>query len=524
MTLSRRKWGGGRDAPPEPGADRLSPEVRRIALVVLTGSFMSILDTTIVNVALDRLARTFGSGFDHIQWVVTGYMLALAAVIPLSGWVATRFGPRRVFVTSAILFTAGSALCGLAWSLPSLVGFRVVQGLGGGLLMPVGQMMLAQAAGPRRMGRVMSVLAVPLLIAPILGPVLGGLIVDNAGWEWIFYVNVPVGAAAVAFALRLLPRDRPGRSWRFDPLGIALMAVGVPSVTYGLAEVGSSGGISAMSAWLPLLVGLVLTSGYVLYAVRVERPLINVRLFGNGGFAAASITAFALGAALFGGMILLPLYEQVARGQSALATGLYLVPQGLGAAAAASISGRLVDRIGGGIVALVGLSVLILSTLPFTTLSATTPQAAIMVGLFVRGAGIGGSMMPAFAAAYASLHERQVPDATSQLNVLQRVGGSIGSAVLAVLLQRQLGGGGTEAALHGSLPPAAREHAAEAFATTHWGVVGFSVLAMIPAVGLLRVERRARAAEIDGREGREAPSEPGRAPTPAGPVDRRAAP
>jgi len=482
--------------PTTPQDDGLGPDVIRIAAVVLVGAFMSILDTTIVNVALDRLTLAFGTDFAHIQWIVTAYMLAMAAVIPLSGWIALRFGAKRVFIVSMVVFTLASLLCGLAWNLESLVAFRALQGVGGGLLMPVGQMMLAHVAGPRRMGRVMSIVAIPMLIAPVLGPVLGGFLVDTAGWEWIFFVNLPVGIAGVILAQRLLRDEGHGAAWPLDIIGVALMAVGIPLITFGLAETGIEGSISPIRAWLPIVAGVALTATYVVYALRRERPLINVRLFRNPGFSAASVTSFALGAALFGGMILMPLYEQGPRGNSALVTGLILAPQGLGAAIAAPIAGRLTDRLGGGKVAIAGLIVLSLATLPFTWLSATTPQWLVMIGLFFRGLGIGATIMPAFAAAYASLERSDVPDATSQLNTVQRVGGSIGSAVLAVVLAGMLGGGG-----HGEaappppdveLPLEVRETMASAYADTHWWVMGITLAAFIPAIVLLVVERRAR--------------------------------
>ena len=471
----------------------------RIAIVVIAGAFMSILDTTIVNVALYDLGSTFTTGVESIQWVVTGYMLAMAAVIPLSGWIALRVGPKRVFITSAVLFTLGSMLCAIAWSLPSLIAFRVIQGVGGGLLLPVGQMMLAQAAGPKRVGRVMSIVAIPMLIAPVLGPMLGGFLVDGPGWRWIFLVNLPVGIAAVVLAIKLLKPDAPGQAWKFDPLGVALMAVGIPAVTYGLAETGSKGTIATPGAWIPLVVGIALTTIYVLYALRRERPLLNVRLFQNRGFAAASVTAFALGATLFGGMILMPLYEQGPRMQSAMMTGMLLAPQGLGAAIGAPIAGRLTDRYGGGIVAIFGLTLLTIATLPFTMLSATTPQWLIMIALLFRGMGIGASMMPAMAAAYAALNRSEIPDATSQLNVVQRVGGSLGSAVLAVLLGRRLGeiaGGGGGAQRGITIPLPIRERMADAYAYTNWWVLALGLIALLPATVLFRVEKAARAASL----------------------------
>jgi len=477
-------------------SEKLGPDVIRIGIVVLIGAFMSILDTTIVNVALDRLTLDLHTDFSQIQWIVTGYMLAMAAVIPLSGWITTRFGAKRVFIFALVVFTLASTLCGLAWNLESLITFRVLQGVGGGLLMPVGQMMLAEAAGPHRMGRVMSMVAVPMLVAPVVGPVLGGLLVTKAGWEWIFFMNVPVGIIGVILAVRLLTDDRGRETWRLDVVGLVLMAIGIPLLTFGLAETGITGSITAPRAWIPIVVGLGLTALYVVYALGRERPLINVRLFRNTAFAAASITAFALGAVLFGGMILMPLYEQGPRMHSALETGLIIAPMGLGAALAAPISGRLADRYGGGHVAVVGLSILTIATIPFCFLTATTPQWLIMVALFFRGLGVSGSIMPAFAAAYAVLEHRQIPDATSQFNVVQRVGGSIGSALLAVILAGKLGGGDAAPPPEGTvLPLPVREHMAEAYASTHWWVVALTLVALIPAFALLQIERRRRFGE-----------------------------
>src|SRR5919107_5892644 len=205
-------------------SSRIEHHVWRIAVVVILGAIMSVLDTTIVNVALDTLAKDLHTSLDGIQWVVTGYMLALAAVIPVTGWAANRFAPRRLYLISLVLFTAGSALCGLSWSSGSLIAARVLQGLGGGMLMPIGQMILVKAAGPRNMAKIMSAIGVPIILAPVFGPTLGGLLVEHAGWQWIFFVNLPVGVAAVIAALRLLPREAgsPETAGRLDVTGLAL--------------------------------------------------------------------------------------------------------------------------------------------------------------------------------------------------------------------------------------------------------------------------------------------------------------
>src|ERR671937_2918525 len=208
-----------RAAPAGP-EDRLSREILVLAAVVILGTIMTVLDLTIVNVAIPTLARDLGASIPAIQWVMTGYMLAFATVIPLTGWATERFGAKRAWLLALQLFLAGSVLAGAAWSIGSLIAFRVLQGLGAGMILPVGQTILAQAAGPQRMGRVMSVFGVPLLLVPVLGPVLGGAIVDRWSWRWIFFINLPVGIAAVVAAIRLLPEAKPQLGQRLDLRGL----------------------------------------------------------------------------------------------------------------------------------------------------------------------------------------------------------------------------------------------------------------------------------------------------------------
>jgi EmrB/QacA subfamily drug resistance transporter len=458
----------------------IEAHVWRISAVVVLGSIMSILDTTIVNVALATLGRDLDSSIAQIQWVVTGYMLALAAVIPVSGWVAERFGAKRVYLISLVLFTAGSMLCGISTSLGELVFFRVLQGLGGGMILPLGQMMMAAAAGPKRMGRVMSIVAVPAMLAPILGPTLGGVILESVSWRWIFYVNVPVGVAAVLAALRVLPAAETGSPRPLDR-GFGLMVAGVPLLTYGLAEVGTSGSFGSLKVVLPCLGGLALITLFVSHASRVTRPLLNLRLYRRPTFSTASATMFLLGAALFGGMILMPLYWQEVRQESVIATGLLVGPQGLGAALVMPLAGKLTDRFGGGPLALLGVALTTVATIPFGLIGAHTSLVGLCVAMFLRGMGIGFAFMPAMTAAFAALERSELADATPQLNVLQRVGGSLGTALLAVVLQRALVGAHTPQA------------AASAYGTAFWASVGLTAVAVVPALLLLRAERAARA-------------------------------
>jgi EmrB/QacA subfamily drug resistance transporter len=460
--------------------DRIDPIIWRISFVVVIGSIMSILDTTIVNVALDTLSRELHSSISQIQWVVTGYMLALAAVIPVTGWAARRVGAKRVYLTSLILFTLGSALCGLATSTSELILFRVLQGLGGGMILPIGQLIMAEAAGPKRMGRVMSVVAVPAMLAPILGPTIGGLIVQNMSWRWIFYVNVPIGVIAVLAAVRVLPKVRPAPTDRLDYLGFILMAMGLPLLTYGLAEIGSTGSFTSAKVVYPIIGGLALVAAFVAHALRTPHPLLQLRLYRRPTFSSASVAMFCLGAALFGAMILLPLYWQGVRHESVVDTGLLTSPQGLGMALIMPLSGKLTDRFGGGPLALIGVLITALATIPFGLIGAHTSIAFLFGAMFVRGIGIGFAFMPAMTAAFASLQRNELSDATPQLNVLQRLGGSIGTAILAVVLQRSLSG------VH------SLSGAASAYGTAFWWSAGLAALAIIPCIVLVITERRAR--------------------------------
>src|SRR5580700_3804371 len=228
--------------PSAPAAsDKIDRRVWIISGVAMLGAVMSILDTTIVNVALDSLGHDLHVALSQIQWVVTGYLLSLAAVIPVSGWAARRLGAKRVSLASLILFTVGSVLCGLATSSTQIIFFRVLQGVGGGMIMPLAQMIMAQEAGPQRMGRVMSLVAVPMMLAPILGPTLGGVLIQTLGWRWIFFVNLPVCIVAVALAVRFLPNSSGSKTDRLDVLGLGLMSGGLVGITYGLAEIGTLG-------------------------------------------------------------------------------------------------------------------------------------------------------------------------------------------------------------------------------------------------------------------------------------------
>jgi EmrB/QacA subfamily drug resistance transporter len=471
------------------GGPALDREILLLGAVVVLGTFMTVLDLTIVNVAVPTLGRDFTTSISTIQWVLTGYMLAFASVIPLTGWASERFGAKRVWLFSLLLFMLGSVLAGAAWSVDVLVGFRVLQGLGAGMLMPVGQMMLAQAAGPERMGRVMSVVFVPGLLAPVLGPVLGGLIVGHASWRWIFFINLPVGVAAVALSQRLLPEAKPQLGQRLDLRGLVLLSPGIAILLYGVTEVGNRGGFGSVRTDAALAVGLALVALFVWHGiVRGKDALIDLSLFRRRGFAAAGAANLVLGIALFGSLILLPLYYQTVRHESALQTGLLLAPQGLGVALVLPLAGWLTDRIGARLVVTAGTIVALVGTLAYTQVGARTSYIFLAAALLVIGVGLGCTIMPSMAAAFQTLTREETPRGTSALNVIQRVAGAVGTALLAIILQRAIAAdiphfrGGIDGLGALSRQPQTTPQLADAFGTTFWVAVALIAAALVPAL------------------------------------------
>lgn len=476
--------------------EALTREILAPAVVVVVGAIMTILDATIVNVALPTLGHDLNTSIATIQWLPTIYLLAFASVIPLSGWAAARFGAKRVWIASLATFMAGSLLAGLAPSIGALIAFRVVQGLGGGMVMPLGQAMLAQVAGPKRMGRVMSVIGVPMLLIPIFGPLIGGALIQAASWRWIFFVNLPVGLVAMVLAARLLPSSYPRPGQRLDIGGVVLLSGGLALFLYGLAEVAQRAQVTASVALWPMVGGAVMVALFVRHALRVPEPLLDLRLLRRRGFATGAAANLVVGTALFGAMLLLPLYFEIVRGQSPFRTGLLLVPQGLGAALSISLAGYLTDKVGARRVVPVGVGLALAGTAWYTQIGAHTPYQATLLALLLVGLGLGATVTPAMAAAFQDLPPNAMGQATSAINVVQRVAGALGSALLAVVLQGAMSshlpgfhGGIGQAGTLAAASDRAASALASAFGAAFAVSFGIIVLALVPAV-LLPGHRR----------------------------------
>ena len=491
-----------------PAGEGLSRDIWVTAGVVILGAIMSILDTTVVNVAIDHLAVSFRASLTTIQWVVTGYTLALAAVIPVTGWAADRFGTKRIYMTSLVLFVLGSAASGLAWSAGSLIFFRVLQGIGGGMIMPAVMTILTKKAGPHRMGRVMGVLGVPMLLAPILGPILGGWLVDDVSWRWIFFINVPIGIIAFVLALRVLAPDESQPAHKLDWLGMLLLSPGLAIFIFGLAE-SSSYGFGALRSWGPTALGVLLIAVFLGHSWRSDAPLVDIKLFthSRAGAAAGIFLLFAI--SVFGTMLIAPLYYQAARGESALTAGLLLAPGGVAAMLTMPLAGRLTDRYGPTWMPVAGLPLVVLGMVPFMFVGPRTSFVLLMGGQAVQGLGMGLAMMPTMTAAMQAVPPSAIARTSTAMNIIRQGGASIGTAILSVILAGAIShdvgvrlgpraphvGGGLGSLQH--LPRA--EHAliaapvAQAFAqTVVWALV-LVACALVPALGLALMGRRAPA-------------------------------
>ena len=420
--------------------DRLDAPLLKISGVCILATVMAILDVTVVSVAQRTFIDQFGSTQAVVGWTMTGYSLALATVIPVTGWAADRFGTKRLFMGSVAAFTAGSLLCALASNILQLIVFRVVQGVGGGMLLPLTFMILTREAGPARLGRLMSLLSIPMLLAPIGGPILGGWLIGKADWRWIFLINLPIGLATIVLAAIVFARDHPARSETFDVVGVLLLSPGLATFLFGVSSIPARGTVADRHVVLPATVGLALIGAFVVHAWhRADHPLIDLRLFKNRVLTQANVTMVVFAVAFFGSCLLLPSYFQQVLHKTPMQAGVHMIPQGLGAMLTMRLTGPLVDRQGPGKIVLVGIA-LITAGLGMFTLGVARQAAylpTLLVGLAIMGLGMGCTMMPLSVASVQALAPHQIARGTTLISVSQQVGGSIGTALMSMVLTNQ---------------------------------------------------------------------------------------
>jgi len=360
-------------------------------LAVIIGMIMVILDSTAMNVALPGIVKDFNSDLSTMQWSLTGYTLALSAVIPLAGWMSDRFGAKRIFLTTIILFTLGSVLCSYAQTPEQLILYRVIQGLGGGMVAPIGMAIIFRLAPPDKMGSIMGTLGVPMLLAPALGPVLAGYLVEYVTWHWIFLINLPIGIIALLVGMKFLPKVERKTVPSLDYLGIILAPIAFAMLAYGVSEGGKSW--TSTEALTGLIVGGVALIIFIFVELRQKEPLLELRVFKSSNFSKGIVIAWISQIALFGVMIIVPLFLQTVRGYGALDTGLMLLPQAIASGVMMPIGGRLYDKFGARPLVITGLSIITAGLFMLSRISVDTSTGYIITCLVMMGAGMGLSMM-----------------------------------------------------------------------------------------------------------------------------------
>ncbi|SPM40308.1 Predicted arabinose efflux permease, MFS family [Mycobacterium numidiamassiliense] len=419
---------------------KLDARLLRISGVCILATVMAILDVTVVSVAQRTFIAEFSSTQAVVGWTMTGYTLALATVIPLTGWAADRFGTKRLFIGTLVAFMLGSLLCAFASTILQLIVFRMVQGVGGGMLLPLGFVIMTREAGPLRLGRLMSIMSIPMLLAPIAGPIVGGWLIDTASWKWIFLINLPIGLLTIALAAIVFPKDHSAPSETLDLVGVLLLSPGLATFLFAVSSIPRCGTVADRRVLIPAAIGLALIAAFVMHALhRADHPLIDLHLFQNRVITYANVTMLIFAGSFFGAGLLVPSYLQQVLHLTPMQAGVHLIPQGLGAMLTMRLTGPLVDKRGPGKILLVGIALIIagLGSFAFGVARQAPYEPTLLVGLAIMGLGMGCTMMPLSVAAVQALTEHQIARGTTLMSVSHQVGGSLGTAIMSMILTNQ---------------------------------------------------------------------------------------
>ncbi|MEG6566493.1 MDR family MFS transporter [Thermoanaerobacterium saccharolyticum] len=460
----------------KPAKEKIDPVVIRVAIVLVVGALAPLFDSTMVNVAIHTIASDMKAAISTIQWVTTGYILAMGLVIPISGWATKRFGCKRSYILSLVLFLIGSVFSMLSWNIGSLIVFRVVQGVGAGLMMPVMQTELVQVSGGRNLGQTMSIVSVPALLGPILGPVLGGIIVSSFGWRAIFWVNIPICIVTIPLSVWGLPTDKfLEKKASLDVFGLLLLSPAFALLIYAITQIATHGGLNSSAVYNPLIIGIVLMALYIVYALNAKlEPALDVRLFKSVNFSISNILLTLQGIITNGALLMIPLYYQDVRGISALSAGLWMLPQGIGMLLTRGWAGKAADRNGSRNIVLISLVAVTIGTLPFAFAGTDTNYILLATALLIRGTGLGGLFIAIMTSALTGLQKEQIPHASIATRIFNTIGGAFGSAILATVAQQQMAGH-ADSDLHAI---------AHAFNISFWWAIGFTIVAVIPTLFL----------------------------------------
>ncbi len=443
------------------------------------------LSMIIVNVAMPAMSRDLNAPLATIQWASTAFVLGLMTSVALTSWASARLGVKRLLLGALAVFMVASALSGISWSIGMLIASRYITGLAGGILFPLGQAVVVRAARGVGIAKAMSVLNAPILVVPVFGPLLGGVLIVGLSWRWVFLICVPIAGVGLALSARVLHDDEPEPSGPLDLGGLALLSSGLVLVVYGLSLLGH--GATEKRAWLVMGCGALLTIAFVLHAQRRgQRALLNISLFKKRTFAAPVAIAALFNFVLFGSAAVVPLYFESVRGQSAIVAGALVGAQGLGSLLGMVASGSLTDHYGPRSVASIAAVFVLLGTVPWVLLGDAGGYASLLMGLVIRGAALSAMMIAAYAVGYETLDSAAIPGATAAFSMVGRVSAAAGVAVAAVVIQRRApdvvdSPGGIDAGA-----------ASSAFSTTFALLAAVGVAALVPALMLPGRRRRPR--------------------------------
>lgn len=408
-----------------------------VAIVLVIGLFMDVLDTTIVNVALPTFAADFNAPTTTIEWVVSGYLLSLAVFIPISGWAGDRFGTKRTFIFALTVFTACSGLCALSWSIESLIVFRVLQGVGGGMLTPVATAMMWRVFPPAERARASAITSIPIIMAPAAGPILGGYLVEYYSWHWIFLINIPVGILGLIVSSTLLREEKQAGTGSLDVPGFVLSGAGFATLVYALSEAGSQG-FGDSRVLLFGGIGIVLIAAFVVSELRTPKPMIDIRLFRNRLFTAGNFVQMCGSAGFVGALFLLPIFLQSEKGFSPLESGLTTFPGAIGFVLMAQLAVRLYPRIGPRRSIMMGSAGFALSSLAFVKVGLVTGAWWIRGIILFRGLSSAFLFIPLQTATFATVSRAETGRASAVYNITRQVSSSLGVALLASVLTNRL--------------------------------------------------------------------------------------
>ncbi|AWB46078.1 MFS transporter [Paenibacillus sp. CAA11] len=420
----------------------LPKEVLMAAWAIALGAIAPMLDSTMVNTAIDKLTKDFSTTLDVIQWAITGYVLALAVAVPISGWLMNKFNGKKIFVGAVIAFGVISVLVGVSWDISSFIVFRLLQGFSAGVITTLMFTLLVKTAGQENLGRVMAIVSTPMIFGPILGPVIGGFIVQGASWRWIFFINVFIVLVSTPFMMKKVPHFEPfNKDSRLDFFGIIDLSLMSAALIYGITKAADHASFNNSETIIWVGVGLCLAVIYFVYnLVRKNQTVLPLNLFAHKSFTASSIGLFLTNAAILGPMIILPLYFQNFRHFTATEAALALIPQGVGMLVTRPLIGKMIDKIGAKYVVMVSLVLALVGSVPLIFITDKTSMIWISIILFIRGASVGGISLPLTSDAYTGLDSKQLPEAGVGINIIENLGSSFGSAVIATVVAAALQG------------------------------------------------------------------------------------